>query len=237
MAKKPGIPYGIIGDGRAASHFARYLSLSKIPYRQWSRKASRATGETPERALRGCHTVLVLIKDSAIETFIRAHPALAARRFVHFSGSLATPLAAGLHPLASFGPRPFTLSEYRRIHFIAERGGPSFGALFPRLKNPSCALAKELKPYYHALCVMSGNFSTLLWQKLFREFDRTLGIPRSAAAAYLECVCRNIGHDPETALSGPLSRGDDETLRRGLAALSGDPMRSVFAAFVRRPRP
>ncbi|HAH05198.1 MAG TPA: hypothetical protein DCM05_01535 [Elusimicrobia bacterium] len=226
-------PYGIIGDGRAATHFARYLSLAKIPHRQWSRKKSV---ETPERALRGCRTLLVLIKDSAIEPFLRAHPSLAAQRPVQFSGSLATPLAAGAHPLAAFGSRPFTLSEYERIHFVSEEGGPSFGELFPRLKNPSSALAKELKPYYHALCVLSGNFSTLLWQKLFKESARTLGLPRSAVAAYLDCVCQNIGHDPDAALSGPLSRGDDETLRRGLAALSGDPMKSVYEAFARCPR-
>ena len=225
--------YGIIGDGKAARHLARYLSLAHVPFRRWSRRTARKTGESPERALRGFRWALVLISDGAIEGFIRSHPSLCGGNFVHFSGALSTPLAAGLHPFAAFGERALSLSEYERIHFVGEKGGPSFRHVFPRLKNPSSELAKELKPYYHALCVLSGNFSTLLWRKLFRESEGRLGLPRAAAAQYLRNVSRNIEDDHEGALSGPLSRGDRATIAANMSALKGDPFREVYKAFAR----
>lgn len=226
-----GTAYGIIGGGKAASHVARYFSLLGIPFLRWSRKNARKTGKPPEQALKNCEIILVLIKDSAIEDFIRRHPSIGGGKYVHFSGSLVTPLAAGAHPLAAFGPRLFKLPQYEEIPFITEKGGTPFKAIFPRLKNTYYEIPKELKPFYHSLCVMSGNFTTILWRKLFTEFDRTFGIPPKAAAQYLKCVCGNIEKDRKNALTGPLARKDAATIYSNLNALSDDPFRKIYRAF------
>ena len=72
------------------------------------------------------------------------------------------------------------------------------------------------RPYYHALCVMAGNFSTILWVKLFDELQHRFGIPASAAHPYLARVAANVMADADRALTGPLSRGDAKTIATNL---------------------
>ena len=233
MRQVPGshtTPIGIVGDGRAATHFLHYFRLLGLPVRSWSRRRA-TTG--PHEALAGCDPVLLLVNDSAIAPLVRAWPALTAHRLVHCSGALVTSVAEAAHPLMTFGERFYDLDTYRRIPFIIDEGGTPFDELLPGLPNPSFRLRPADRPYYHALCVMAGNFSTILWLKLFTEFQNRLGIPAAAAHPYLAQVSSNLQHDPSRALTGPLGRGDVETVRANLNALEGDPFQAVYAAFER----
>jgi predicted short-subunit dehydrogenase-like oxidoreductase (DUF2520 family) len=99
------------------------------------------------------------------------------------------------------------------------------------LPNPSFFIAPEQRSRYHALCVLAGNFTTLLWRKLFFEFDREFGIAREQALLYLESITRGLA-GKGAPLSGPLSRGDEATIQRNLEALKGDPFEEVYRAFV-----
>lgn len=223
-------PVGIVGDGRVAGHLRRYFQLLRQPVRTWARR--HATTD-PDEALAGCGTILLLITDSAIAPFVSAWPALTTHRLVHCSGALVTPVAEAAHPLMTFGEQHYDLDTYRRIPFIVDEGGTPFSRLLPGLPNPSFTIRPADRPYYHALCVMAGNFSALLWLKLFREFEGRLGIPASAAHPYLAQVTANLQHDPEGALTGPLVRGDVDTVRANMAALHGDRFQAVYAAFER----
>ena len=223
-------PIGIIGDGRVARHFSHYLSLLGLPFRTWSRRTCSAP---PTEAVAPCRTVLLLIRDGAIAPFVDAWPALRARRVVHFSGSLVTPAAEGVHPLMTFGHELYDLETYRRIPFICDAGGTPFRELLPGVPNPSFTVPAADRPYYHALCVMAGNFSALLWLKLFDELQQRFGIPADAAHPYLARVAANLTADPGGALTGPLARGDIATVSANLKALEGDPFYAVYAAFAR----
>jgi predicted short-subunit dehydrogenase-like oxidoreductase (DUF2520 family) len=228
------IPYGIAGDGKLARHFAHYFNLRKIPHARWSRRMQAEDGLTAVQALSDCETILVMISDAAIEPWIvEARAAgLITQRFVHFSGALATPMAIGLHPLMSFGMGFYELAEYERIPFITETGGATFPDVFPTLSNPSFSIPAEHKALYHALCVMSGNFTVLLWQKMFSDFEKKLGVPVEAALPYLERIARNLKSDPGAALTGPLARGDRQTIEKNLESLSGDRFQKIYESFV-----
>jgi 2-dehydropantoate 2-reductase len=223
-------PFGIVGSGRVARHFLHYFTLLGLPVCTWSR---RAPEPPPPRALESCATVLLLIQDAAIEPFIEAWPALQSRRLVHFSGSLVTPLAAGAHPLMTFGPDLYALDVYRSTPFVVDAGGATFEELLPGLPNPAFAIPAGERPYYHALCVMAGNFSTILWLKLFEEFHTRLHLPPAAAHPYLAQVAANLMRDPSRALTGPLARGDARAVAANLGALEGDPFHAVYSAFVK----
>lgn len=223
-------PIGIIGDGRVARHVLHYLNLLALPSRTWSRRASSAP---PADALGPCRTVLLLIRDNEIERFIDAWPALRAQRLVHFSGSLVTPAAEGVHPLMTFGHDLYDLATYRSIPFICDADGTPFEELLPGLPNPSFRIPAADRPYYHALCVMAGNFSTMLWLKLFDELQDRFGIPAAAAHPYLARVAANLAAHGRRTLTGPLARGDAATVDANLKALEGDPFHSVYAAFAR----
>jgi predicted short-subunit dehydrogenase-like oxidoreductase (DUF2520 family) len=223
-------PIGLVGDGRVARHFVHYLTLLGLPVRTWSRRGSTAA---PVDALASCGTVVHLNRDVEIAGFIDAWPALRDKRLVHFSGSLVTPAAEGAHPLMTFGDELYDLDTYRSIPFILDSGGTPLDELLPGLPNPSFAIPANNRPYYHALCVMAGNFSTLLWQKLFDELQGRFGIPQSAAHPYLKQIAANLLTDSGRALTGPLTRGDAETIAANLNALEGDPFHGLYSAFVR----
>jgi hypothetical protein len=223
-------PFGIVGDGRVARHFLHYLNLLGLSACAWSR---RVPAPCPPEALASCRTVLLLISDAAIVPFIEAWPALQKKRLVHFSGSLVTSAAEAAHPLMTFGPTLYDLADYRAIPFVLDAGGTSLGELLPGLPNPSFAIPAADRPYYHALCVMAGNFSTMLWLKLFDELQRRFGIPASAAHPYLARVAANLMADASRALTGPLSRGDAQAIATNLKALEGDPFYAVYSAFAR----
>ena len=218
-------PFGIVGDGRVATHFAHYFRLAGIPFRQWSRRS-------PAETLADCPVILLLVSDPAIEELASRYPG---RTCVHFSGSFTSAGVHGMHPLMSFGRELYSRPEYERIPFVAE--DPAlFQGLFPGLPNPCYGIRREDKARYHALCAMAGNFTGFLWAKLFQEFPAALGIPAEAAIPYLERVCRNIAAaptQPERFLTGPIARNDTATVEKHLAALTGDDYRAVYEAFAR----
>ena len=226
----PTTPFGIVGDGRVARHFHHYFDLLGIPVRSWSR---RQPALSPPDALAPCHTVLVLIRDDAIVPFVEAWPDLRSKRLVHFGGSLVTPVAEAAHPLMTFGPDLYDRAAYCAIPFVLDEGRTPFADLLPGLPNPSFTIPAAQRPYYHALCVMAGNFSTLLWQKLMDELEQRFGIPAGAAHPYLSRVAANVMADAGRALTGPLSRGDAQAIAANLKALEGDPFHAVYSAFVR----
>ena len=223
-------PLGIVGSGRVARHFHHYFTLLGLPVCVWSR---RGRAPSPPDALASCRTVLLLIRDEAIVPFVDAWPALQEKRLVHCSGSLVTPAAEGAHPLMTFGPTLYELAEYRAIPFVLDTGGTPFAELLPGLQNPSFMIPAVERPYYHALCVMAGNFSTILWVKLFDELHRRFGMPASAAHPYLARVATNVMADADQALTGPLSRGDAKTVTANLGVLEGDPFHAVYSAFAK----
>ncbi|MCU0232867.1 MAG: DUF2520 domain-containing protein [Thermoanaerobaculales bacterium] len=219
--------YGLIGRGRVATHLGHYLELEGRPPARWDRGAKA----TPGQALAGCDPILLAISDDALEPFLASNAWLAGRTVVHFSGSLVLAGAHGLHPLMSFGPELYDHATYRSIPFVEERGGLRFADAFPRLPNPAWPLDPGLKPLYHALCVLGGNFTTLLWAKVYEDFEERLGLPRAVLGPYLEQVARNTAAAGRRALTGAIARGDRGTVARDLAALGGDPYAAVYRAF------
>lgn len=223
--------YGIIGDGKMARHFCHYLSLLKISYQQWSRTAD-PNYQHFENFIQHCNPILILISDAAIEDFIVNHPNLKTKTLIHFSGRLVSGLAYGAHPLMTFSHSFYPLTTYQKIPFILENKAPPFSELLPGLNNPAFAINPELKAFYHALCVLSGNFTVLLWQKFFKELTTTFQIPKSMIYPYLEQTLLNLQENDQHALTGPLARGDQATIQANLQALKNDPFQKIYQAFL-----
>jgi predicted short-subunit dehydrogenase-like oxidoreductase (DUF2520 family) len=218
--------YGLIGRGRVARHLARYLELEGRSVASWHRNDARS----PVDALRDADVLLLAISDDALEPFIAAHPELHDRPLVHFSGSLTVTGAHGLHPLMTFGPETYDLATYRAIPFVEERGGLRFDRVFPGLRNPTWSIDPDRKALYHALCVLAGNVTTVLWAKAMADFEARLELPGSALQAFLLQTATNTLAHGSAALTGSLARGDRGTVERDLAALDGDPFREVYVA-------
>lgn len=223
MRQVPG-KYLIIGRGRLASHLANYFALADIPFAIWTRDQSfeflKQLAENSER-------ILLAIKDSAIESFVQQHR-LPVDKVVHFSGTLSTPLAVRLHPLMTFTKDMYTLEDYQKIPFIGEMGQPTLSSLIPELNNPFFTIAKGQQDLYHALCVLSGNGTVVLWQAVINAFSEQLQLPKEVLLPYLERVALNLKHDASSALTGPWVRSDGATISKNQNALSATPLLHLY---------
>lgn len=225
--------YLVVGGGRMARHVAHYLDLLAVPYRVWTR---HDPPDALSAAAAGVRAVLILVSDAALGPFVREHrEALASARLVHFSGSARIPGVWCCHPLGSFGGSFHSAEVYRRVTFVCDPGPPEFAEVFPDLPNPHLVLDPELRPLHHALAVLSGNFTALLWRKAREEWGR-IGVGPEAVAGYLETVVGNLRGDPTGSVTGPLVRGDDTTIAANLEALGEDPWAGVYRAVVQAVR-
>ncbi|MGD9021931.1 MAG: DUF2520 domain-containing protein [Lysobacterales bacterium] len=219
--------YGIVGRGRVATHIARYLELEAQEHRTWH----RGMAGMPADALAPASVVLLAISDDALEPFLLDHPKLSAHTLVHFSGSKVIAGVTGMHPLMTFGPSAYDFETYRSIPFVVESGGKGFDEVFPALRNPFWTIEPDLKPLYHALCVLAGNFPALLWSKAIGEFEDRLGLPREVLGPYLAQTLENTLAEDEHALTGPLARGDARTVQQNITALGNDAYAGIYRAF------
>lgn len=221
--------YLLIGNGRVAHHFKYYFTNLSLSFTCWHRNES--IDQLHDKISQATH-ILLLIKDEAIEPFIKEHLLTTKACLIHFSGSLVSKLAFGAHPLMSFNQTAYATHQYRTIPFIIDEDAPAFDQLLPDLPNPHVRLSKSLKPKYHAYCVMSGNFSTFLWQHFFSTLTEEFKLPASLAHGYLQQSTQNLLTNPKAALTGPLTRGDQKTIRANLAALADDPLRMIYQSFI-----
>ena len=217
---------GIVGDGRLARHFQHYFQLLGLPVCQWRRRESTTD---PTVALASCQTVLLLIRDDAIVPFVEQWPELRHKRLVHCSGTLVTPVAVCVHPLMAFGEQFYDLDTYASVVFAVD-AGTTLPELLPGVPNQFFTVSPADRPFYHALCVLAGNVSTMLWAKLFEELEQRFGTSAESAYPFLKIITANLLRDPRRALTGPFSRRDSETIHANLEALERDPFRAVYAA-------
>lgn len=221
--------YLIIGRGRVATHLSHYFDRLGLRYRRCD-----AQNHLAEQLALATH-VLVLLSDQRTEAFLSDVPReiLEKKTWIHASGSLTSPHAWRAHPLFSFHSfEPLPIETYQSIPFVISRVGPSFAELLPGVPNPHYTLSDEEIARYHALCVLGGNFSAILWAKLMAEFESRYGIPSHAVIPYLRSVTEHLTTQDWRKPLGPLARGDRDTLERDQNALDGDRYAPVFRAIL-----
>lgn len=213
--------YLLIGSGRLARHLASYFKSKNLAFDTWSRKSSDSVSLS--EYLEHSDIVLLAISDQAISTFyedlIKTSPHLEEKIWVHFSGALSHPKILSFHPLMSFGPDLYDLSTYQNIPFVTENSKNPFAQVFPQLENPSYVISPEKKALYHSYCVMSGNFTQLLWWMVEESFSTDLGLPPKTLLPYKTQIFANALKGSRQALTGPLVRNDQETIQKHLSAL------------------
>jgi len=195
----------------------------------------------PREAAGRAELVLLAVPDDAIEAMCRelvAARALARGSLVaHCSGALSSEClaparrelgchVASFHPLQSFPtveaalvslPGSFCFGEGDEVALAAlEELGAAIGARCVRIETAHKAL-------YHAAAVMACNYLTGLLDAAL-SLATSAGIERRTAWQALEPLIRatvdNISElGTEAALTGPIARGDQTTVRTHLAAL------------------
>ncbi len=230
------LAFSVAGPGRVGSSLAAWLEA--LGARQVS-----AVGREGIAGLStaGQDLLLVAVPDPALVS-VAAELALQPQAAVvlHTSGSLdataLAPLRTGgsavgtLHPLKAF-PTPLPDPAQARGVFFAVDGDPLARDLAFRLAVSWDATAAEVPPearplYHFAATLAAGGVVTLLASA--EELAERLGLPEAVTRGYLE-LCRGAvaaavdahaaGKPLGSALTGPVARGDQETVDRHLEVL------------------
>ena len=237
----------ILGAGRAGRSLARALSAGGVQvtglHGRHPSPADGITAGTLPETLGSATCVLVTVRDAqlegALETLTTA--AIAARAVVlHASGS-ADPRAldalrrAGhqcgtFHPLVALSD-PGQAPQTVRGAWIGVDGDTEAQQVSERLAAAVGAHVLYIppgeKPRYHAAAVFASNFPTVLMclaEELMRAAGIASDIARPALHPLFASAVENLrGGGGSSALTGPIVRGDADTIARHLKALRAHP--------------
>ena len=240
----------ILGAGRAGRGLARAFSASGLDVAGLhGRRAEPPSDDLPgvsagpiPDAARSANVIIVAVRDAQLDQALRD---LVAMRLapdtviLHASGAtdpaaLAEVRAAGhaagtFHPLLPLAD-PVAAPRLFRGAWVGTDGDPRALEAARRLAGRLGAHALEIppgeKPRYHAAAVFASNFPTVLAALAVRLLGDA-GVDReqawSATRALLAAASANLeGRSPADALTGPIARGDTQTVERHLDALGGE---------------
>ncbi len=224
--------YLIIGNGRVAKHLSHYFNLLGLQNQQYHYKDSI---ERLEQKLQNSTHILVLIKDDAIEDFIKTNllDRCTNKLIIHCSGALQSQYAYSAHPLMTFGDKLLDLETYKSVPFICESESLEFKYLMPNLPNKDYYIDPSNKTYYHALCAIANNFTTILWQEIKNRFETQLKMDFKVMLPIMHQTIKNIDNDIDNALTGPLKRNDHLIINKHLESLKNDELSNLYQEFVK----
>jgi predicted short-subunit dehydrogenase-like oxidoreductase (DUF2520 family) len=213
---------GLVAALERAGHGVRLLGRNRRP-----------------AATRDVQLVLIAVPDDAIETVaaeLAAEDAIGAEQVVlHLSGLLdraalapLTSSGAGLgsfHPLQTVAEPAAAPDLLRGAYAGLEGDGRALAAgerLAAWLGMRPVRLAPGAKPAYHAGAVIASNYVVALAAVAERLAIRAGVAAADARSLYLPLMrgtLANLTLGPAAALTGPIRRGDEATVRQHLAAL------------------
>jgi predicted short-subunit dehydrogenase-like oxidoreductase (DUF2520 family) len=203
----------VVGRGRLGSAIAPALAAVGIDV------AGPFGRDDAPPAARSADAVLLCVPDAAIADAAAEYAGVAP--FVgHTSG--ATPVSV-LGPADGFGLHPLQTFAEHGASF--EGIGCAIGATTPRALTAADALARCLgmrpfvlddadRPAYHAAASIASNFLVTL-EAAAERVAAEAGLDRAALVPLVRQTVENwAALGPERALTGPVARGDEETIAR-----------------------
>jgi predicted short-subunit dehydrogenase-like oxidoreductase (DUF2520 family) len=237
---------GVIGAGRAGLSLGLALARAGHVVRVHGRRAKPVpppltlTTGAPPAWLREMDVLLLAVPDDAIGEMaaaLAAHGRAGAGQVVlHLSGALSKD---ALQALAASGAALGSLHPLQTLSDPADAPERLKGAVATvegdrRAVEVASGLARDVglvpvpipsdqKPRYHAAAVFASNFLVALAsvaQRLFVAAGLPEDVARTALAALMAGALENLrAAGPAGALTGPVARGDVETIRRHLEVL------------------
>ena len=136
-------------------------------------------------------------------------------------------LLASAHPVHSFAEPQRSLETFAGSTVALEgddEGKTLLGAAFTKLQCELLTLDPQQKVLYHTGSVMACNYLTVLLDQSLQVFAAA-GIDESSAKKLLQPIVAQTVHNnfalgPAAALTGPIARGDSDTVARQLHALA-----------------
>ncbi|HVA44246.1 MAG TPA: DUF2520 domain-containing protein [Acidimicrobiales bacterium] len=197
----------------------------------WSSLGSLARGQSVAGAAHGTDYVIVAVRDSDIAAVAAAIEADPTAVLVHLAGSAGTEILgaherrAAIHPLVSLTQErgADVLLSGVWFGFEADPAATEAAArLVTALGGRSLPVPADRRALYHATATIASNHLVALLGQVDRLASE-LGLPPDAFIALARGSLENAAALGATgALTGPVSRGDWDTLDRHRRALPAD---------------
>lgn len=237
---------GIIGGGKVGCSLARIFLKNELLVGvvgsdvNKSRQLAAEYGLPPldrKDVINESDVLLLTVPDRKIGMLARELAdggILCGKIFFHCSGSLSlealAPLTAqgahvgSFHPLQSFAGKT---TELQGVYIAAAGDGKALAAaeaLARYVGGRVFSVPSEERPLYHAAACICSNYTVTVAALAQRLMSRWLGDERKAWEALKPLfagTARNLlaAEKPEAALTGPIARGDTETVAGHLAVL------------------
>jgi len=242
------VKIGFIGAGKIGVSLGKYFKENGLDViGVYSRnEASAKVGaaligvdhfETAEALISKSDILFLTVSDQAIkevwETISKFD--IKDKIICHCSGALSSCVFDGIGQLGAWGYslHPAMAISHKEAHkelenapFTLEGAAEKLDiveTLIGSLGNPVHHLTAENKPLYHCAAVFSSNFMTALTQISMDLLDKCGVDDPSIFIPLMSASAKNIlGKGPVNALTGPVERGDVETVAKHLSALDSD---------------
>lgn len=211
----------IIGTGRAGTSLHDALARAGVRV-----DLVPGRGDHIGAAGSGVDIVLLAVPDAVVRSVAAAVEPCAETVVSHVSGSLGLgplaghPRSAVLHPLVALpDPERGAAALVGAWFGISDQGDPAVLELVEALGGRSVVVREGDWPRYHAAAVVASNHLVALMgqvERIAASIDAPLDAYLDLARGALADVAA-LG--PAAALTGPVRRGDTDTLRRHLEAL------------------
>jgi len=217
----------IIGDGRAGGALA--LALADAG---WRVDGPHGRGHDLALATTGTRLLLLAVPDGAIRELAGA---LAPGDAVvaHVAGALGLDVlgphsrVGSVHPLVALPGAELGARRLRGAWF-ATAGDPAVHEVVRALDGRAVEVADADRTTYHATAVVAANHLVGLLGQVER-LAGSIGVPLEAYLDLARGALEDVAElGPVDALTGPVARGDRETVARHLAALPEDE-RTLYA--------
>ncbi len=229
--------YGLKKAGHSISFIATHQDTSVADLRV---DFSETQFTSTFRQLPPADVIFLTVPDDAIgdiaSDLAENAPNLRQTIVAHTSGAKSSELLVGLrergarvasfHPAQSFAGLPDDFQKFPGTTIAIEGDSAAVAVLVAiahSLGGTPLEIPTAAKPLYHLACVMASNYSTSLMDSALDVLEK-IGIPRPKGKVILlplfQTTARNLeAADPETILTGPIARGDVQTVEAHLENL------------------
>lgn len=143
-----------------------------------------------------------------------------------------------MHPLQSFPDVESALARLPGTYCFIEGDPEALAVLEPLVRalgGHPVKIDPAVKPLYHAAAVMGANYITTMLDaalELLQQTGLDRNLAREAIGPLVRATVENtLAKDTAQALTGPIARGDIETLKRHLSAMEKmDAIRKLYCA-------
>jgi predicted short-subunit dehydrogenase-like oxidoreductase (DUF2520 family) len=210
----------VIGAGRAGGSLAAALGRAG-----WDVVDLLGRGDPIDQALAGVDLVVIATPDAAIAGVAAAVTPDDRGVLAHLAGSLGLEVlaphhrTAALHPLVSLPEVEVGARRLAAGAWFAVAGDPIVQRAVADLGGRWFEVADGDRATYHAAAAVASNHLVALLGQVARLADG-IGVPFEAYLDLARASLDNVAAlGPPAALTGPVARGDWDTVARHLAAL------------------